>query len=122
MIDGWLRKGVLVAVLAAAVVLGRINGAAPVGNRVPDARTAQTQEQLHRELFLAVRTWLTDAHVAKQDMPKRIISVERMGSDRYKVRMEMVQGEGWFEVSRDGAKWRVQGLPVPSRPGGGGGP
>jgi ribosomal protein S12 methylthiotransferase accessory factor YcaO len=122
MVDGWVRKGFIVMVVAAGLILGRIDGAARVGGGSrPDPQIAQTQEQLNRELFEAVRSWLAAAHVAQQNMPKQIISVELTGPQRYKIHMQMIEGQGWFEVWRDGTNWRVKGLPVPSGPGGGGG-
>ncbi|MDB4896612.1 MAG: hypothetical protein JWN15_2874 [Firmicutes bacterium] len=122
MVDGWVRKSFMVMVVAAGLILGRIDGAARVGGGSrPDPQIAQTREQLNRELFDAVRSWLTAAHAAQQDMPKQIISVERTGPQRYKIHMQMIQGQGWFEVWLDGTSWQVRGLPVPPGSGGGGG-
>ncbi|MFZ5825624.1 MAG: hypothetical protein ACOY94_15100 [Bacillota bacterium] len=65
-------------------------------------------------LFEAVRSWLAEANVPRQDMPKEIISVKPLGPDRYLVHMQMVVGEGWFEVWRSAEGWQVKGAPPPS--------
>ncbi|MDF2627863.1 MAG: hypothetical protein K0R39_1694 [Symbiobacteriaceae bacterium] len=67
-----------------------------------------TQQQA---MFDAVRQLLEQAHVQPQDMPKQIISVEPEGADRYKVHMQMVQGDGWFLLKWNGVSWEATGMP-----------
>lgn len=93
-----------VLVLAVAMGLG-------LGFYTTD-RKAQAVDQ--EQIFEAVRAWLAEAKVPQQDMPKAIISVKPLDEERYLVHMQMVVGEGWFEVWREGGTWRVKGAPPPS--------
>lgn len=80
--------------------------AALIAAAVPQPATPAQQQAM----FDAVRQLLEQAHVQPQDMPKQI-SVEPDGPDRYKVHMQMVQGDGWFLLKRSGTKWEATGLP-----------
>ena len=68
-----------------------------------------TAEQ-QQGMFDAVRQMLEKAGVQKQDLPKQILSVEPTGTDRYKVHMQMVQGDGWFALTWTGHGWEAAGL------------
>lgn len=89
---------------AAAVVMLAVT--APHAQALVPLPSAAQQQAM----FAAVRQMLTQARVQPQDLPKKIISVEPMGTDQYKVHMEMVQGDGWFILKWDGQKWTATGL------------
>lgn len=95
----------VVAVLIAGVFLWNISG-------TPAARPAVTQQE-KAAILQAVHRMLTEAHVAPQDLPKRILSVKQLGEKRYQCHMEMVQGDAWFEVWWDGSRWQVKGINPP---------
>lgn len=71
-----------------------------------------TAEQ-QQAMLGAVKQMLEAAHVQPQDLPKRIIAVQEEGGGKYRVHMEMVQGDGWFELTWDGQRWQVKGLGAP---------
>ncbi|HYF95115.1 MAG TPA: hypothetical protein VD969_23100 [Symbiobacteriaceae bacterium] len=83
---------------------------APVAALVAAAVFAQPTPAQQAGMMEAVRQMLQQAHVPKQDMPSKIISVEPLGGERYKVHMQMVQGEGWFELKWTGTRWEASGL------------
>jgi hypothetical protein len=64
-------------------------------------------------MFDAVKRLLESAHVAPQDMPRKIITVTPVGTGHYHVHMEMVQGDGWFDLMWDGKTWQVKGMSAP---------
>lgn len=103
--EGSWRIVAVIAVVSLAVFLGTATGArrAPVGGNNPDKQ----------ELFDAVEQELAKYHLPKQDMPKEIISVQEIGPQRYRVKMQMVVGIGWFEVWRENQQWQVRGVPAP---------
>ncbi|HYF79200.1 MAG TPA: hypothetical protein VD973_18900 [Symbiobacteriaceae bacterium] len=81
--------------------------AALIAAAVPQPATPAQQQAM----FDAVRHLLEQAHVQPQDMPKQIISVEPDGPDRFRVHMQMVQGDGWFLLTFRGGRWEATGLP-----------
>jgi hypothetical protein len=70
-----------------------------------------SESELNQQLFAAVQRYL--ANVPRQDQPKRIMRVEKIGANRYRVQMEMVQGVGYFEVWQEESTWQVRGLQMP---------
>jgi hypothetical protein len=74
-----------------------------------------TAEQ-QQAMLGAVRQMLEAAHVQPQDLPKRIIAVQDEGGGKYRVHMEMVQGDGWFELRWDGQRWSAAGVSPPPAP------
>lgn len=88
----WLWHDPVAAVVAAALA-------------VPPVSAAQQQA-----MYDAVRQMLEKAGVQKQDLPRQILSVEPAGANRYKVHMQMVQGEGWFALTWTGHGWEATGL------------
>lgn len=78
--------------------------------------TAARDQVLRRDLFTAVQQELVRAHLPPQDLPKRVIDYQETGPQRYRVHMEMGQGEAWFEVWREAGTWRVRGINPPSPP------
>lgn len=80
--------------------------AALIAAAVPQPATPAQQQAM----FDAVRHLLEQARVQPQDLPKQIISVEPDGPDRYKVHMQMVQGDGWFLLKWTGTAWEATGL------------
>lgn len=78
------------------------------------APTAQGQGQpTKQDLFQAVQRYLA-GKVPKQDEPKAVISYEPIGEGRYRVKVQMVQGVGWFEVWWDGSQWQAKGINPPN--------
>lgn len=115
----WGMGRIKAAGLALLLTMGVLVG--PAGGLVAEpeapgaeARLAQLDPEPDRAaMFAAVKQMLEKAHVSPQDMPRRIIAVTAVGGGRYKVRMQMVQGDGWFELTWDGKAWQVKGLPGP---------
>lgn len=93
------------AVLTVGVFLWNVSSTQP-------HRPAITQQE-RSAIFQAVRQQLLGARVQPQDLPKRIISADAVGEQRYRIHMEMVQGEAWFEVWWDGGRWQVKGMNAP---------
>lgn len=110
----WHRSAATLAVLAAGIVLGRVSGAASHREAVRQAQ--QTEQELSRQLFEAVRRHLEGANLPPRDLPKEILAVKPLGDRRYQVHMAMGLGEGWFEVWWDGAAWQVKGINPPQAP------
>lgn len=99
------RRYALVAVMALGVMLWKIN--AP-----PPAAPVITQQE-QAAILSAIGEQLAAAHVQPQDMPRRIIATAPAGTRRFRVHVEMVQGEAWFEAWWDGSRWQVKGLNIP---------
>ncbi len=105
----WKQPAVL-AVLAFGILAGLVYGS-HAAKRVPGA----VSQQVKQEIFDAVYQWLDEAGVSRLDMPERIIEVTKIGPDRYRVHMKMVEGEGWFEVWKEDGTWQVRGLQPPEQ-------
>lgn len=127
--EGWLgvkcwQTAALLAAVAAGAALGRVAGlpGQPAGTggmqraSVPRAGAEWAARQPNppeAELFAAVERYLKAARLPPQDMPQRILAVTETSPGRYRIRMAMVRGEGWFEVWQEHGKWQVRGVQPP---------
>lgn len=100
-----MKRRVTWWLLSAAILAGVGLGLATQGQK------AEAVDQ--QALFQAVESWLTAAHVPRQDMPKAVLAVRTLPNGHYLVHMQMVVGEGWFEVWQEGATWQVKGAQPP---------
>jgi hypothetical protein len=108
-----------VAVFLTAMALGlavwRVDSvrSAPAVAATATAVVRRDPQADQQAMFEAVKRLLESAHVPPQDMPKQIIAVKAAGGGRYQVHMQMVQGDGWFELTWDGHGWTAQGVNPP---------